>query len=129
MRLLIAISALLMLAVSCKKSREYEGTGLRENSCKTLNIGGQNVNICFEELVEDSRCPANVNCIWQGVAKGRFKFTVNNNSAIFNLSTLTFAPHYQNEVMVSGYKIKLINIFPYPGTGGGNPSADVEITQ
>lgn len=129
MRLLFFFSALLLMAVSCKKNFQHEGLALRENSCKVLNIGSQDVKICFEELTEDSRCPANANCVWEGAAKGRFKLTVNNSSATFELATLTFSPHYQNEVVALGYKVRLVNIFPYPGTGGGEVTADVEITQ
>ncbi len=129
MRLLIALSALLMMAVSCKKSLHSEGLAIRENGCKTVNVGGQDVRICFEELTEDSRCPANANCIWEGAAKGRFKLTVNTSSATFELATLTMTPHYQNEIVALGYKVRLINILPYPGTGGGDVSADVEVTQ
>ena len=129
MRLLFAISALLLMAVSCRKSTRSEGLALRENSCKTVNVGGQDVRICFEELTEDSRCPANANCVWEGAAKGRFKLTVNTSSSTFELATLTMTPHYQNEIVALGYKVRLINILPYPGTGGGDVSADVEVTQ
>ncbi|MGZ5286617.1 MAG: hypothetical protein ACXWB9_05500 [Flavisolibacter sp.] len=129
MRLLFVLSAILFMAVSCKKSREYEGLAIKENNCKTVHIGGQDVKICFEELTEDSRCPANANCVWEGAAKGRFKLSVNTSSSTFNLATLTLPPHYQNEAVALGYKIKLLNVFPYPGTGGGTTTADVEITQ
>ena len=129
MRLLFFFSALLLMAVSCKKNFQHEGLALRENSCKVLNIGSQDVNICFEELTEDSRCPSYANCVWEGAAKARFKLTVNNSSTTFELATLTFSPHYQNEVVALGYNVRLVNVFPYPGTGGGEVTADAEITQ
>ncbi len=40
---------------------------------QTAIIKGQDLQITFEDVIEDSRCPANVTCIWAGRASSIIK--------------------------------------------------------
>lgn len=69
------------------------------------------LKVTFVELVEDSRCPEGVDCIWAG--NGKIKLTVrkgNRKSVTFELNTMTAPKNftYQN------YEISLVNLAPYP---------------
>ena len=104
---------------SCSK----EGDNLREGTielnlsdCENGNIAGDNLKLCFNAVVNDSRCPANAVCIWEGAATASFSFTKNGDTHHFNLSTITWKPEYTKDTIIAGYKIEFINLSPYPGT-------------
>jgi hypothetical protein len=107
---------------SCSKS-SVTGDNLKEGTielkfsdCEKGNIAGEDLKLCFEAVVSDSRCPANAVCIWQGAATATFSFTKNGDNHRFNLSTLTLKPIYTKDTIIAGYKIEFLDITPYPGT-------------
>ena len=104
---------------SCSKSgnKFREGTiELKFADCENGNIAGDNLKLCFDAVVSDSRCPANAMCIWQGAATATFSFTKNSKTHRFNLSTITMQPNYTKDTVIAGYKIEFTNLTPYPGT-------------
>ena len=57
---------------SCKKEPVAEAVyTIQLNECATAS---KNITICFDSLVEDSRCHSDVECIWQGVANCQIFF-------------------------------------------------------
>ncbi|MEO5858268.1 MAG: hypothetical protein ABIR33_04890 [Pyrinomonadaceae bacterium] len=56
------------------------------------------LKIAFIELVEDSRCPADAQCVWAGNAKIKVRVTKNGRSKVIELNTMTrsTAPTYGN---------------------------------
>jgi hypothetical protein len=69
------------------------------------------LKITFVELVEDSRCPEGVTCIWAG--NGRIKVSVRkggHNSVSFELNTMTEPKSFAYR----GYEILLVRLAPYP---------------
>jgi hypothetical protein len=110
--------AFVLLANSCSKDVELkEGTmEIKFRRCAEGKIAGDNLRFCFDSVIEDSRCPANAICIWQGAAVARFSITKNNETSSFRLSTITMPPKYIKDTIVMGYKIEFINMSPYPGT-------------
>ena len=104
---------------SCSKSGDKlrEGTiELKLSDCESGNITGDDLKLCFNAVVNDSRCPANAVCIWEGAATASFSFTKNGDTHRFNLSTITMKPYYIKDTVIAGYKIEFINLSPYPGT-------------
>ena len=104
---------------SCSKSgnKFKEGTvELKLSECENGNIAGDDLKLCFNAVVSDSRCPANVVCVWQGAATATFSFTKNGDTHRFDLSTITMKPNYSKDTVIAGYKIEFINLLPYPGT-------------
>ena len=122
MKLFISILLFITLTAfvnSCSKSNAKfkEGTiELKLSDCENGSISGDNLKLCFEAVVSDSRCPANAMCIWQGAATASFSFTKNGNTHRFNLSTITMKPNYAKDTIIAGYKIEFTNLSPYPGT-------------
>lgn len=71
-------------------------------------VGKGGVKIAFVELVEDSRCPVDVECVWAGNAKIKIRVTKNGKSRVFELNSMTTAqpPSY------AGYRFKLKSLSP-----------------
>ena len=122
MKLFLSILLFITLTAfvnSCSKSgnKFKEGTiELKLSDCEDGNIAGDDLKLCFDAVVSDSRCPANAVCIWQGAATATFSFAKNNNTHRFNLSTITMKPNYTKDTVIAGYKIEFIDLSPYPGT-------------
>ena len=122
MKLLLSIllfTTLTAFVNSCSKSggKFREGTiELKLSECEKGSIAGDDLKLCFTTVVNDSRCPANAICIWQGAATVSFSFTKNGKTHHFNLSTITMQPNYTKDTVIAGYKIEFINLSPYPGT-------------
>ena len=122
MKLILSIllfTTLTAFVNSCSKSgnKFREGTiALKLSECENGNISGDDLKLCFNKVVSDSRCPANAVCIWQGAATATFSFTKNGNAHRFDLSTITMKPNYTKDTVIAGYKIEFINLLPYPGT-------------
>ncbi len=122
MKLFLSIVLFITLTAfvnSCSKSgnKFKEGTiELKLSDCESGNIAGDDLKLCFEAVVNDSRCPANAVCIWQGAATATFSFTKNSKTHRINLSTINMQPNYTKDTVIAGYKIEFINLSPYPGT-------------
>ena len=69
------------------------------------------LSIQLDSVTEDFRCPYNVECIWAGNAKVKFDFIINNKLNQFSLNTST---GFLTETIISGFKIQLIELKPYP---------------
>lgn len=45
-------------------------------STQRFEVNGQQVDLTFEQIIEDSRCPKDVVCVWEGQAKLQFALNV-----------------------------------------------------
>ena len=68
------------------------------------------LSIRFLEMVEDSRCPTDANCVWAGNAK--IKVRVSRNGRSHELTLDTNGPH--QAATAEGYSIKLVGLTPAP---------------
>lgn len=66
------------------------------------------MKIAFVELVEDSRCPVDVECIWAGNAKIRVRVTKNGKSKILELNTMERGEAQE----FAGHRFELTDLFP-----------------
>jgi hypothetical protein len=105
--------AIFLLLFSCKKNLE-----LGSRSSVSLNYCIQNksdhIKVCLDSLLEDSRCPREVYCIWQGTAIVKFSVTVNDQQQPITLSTLTRPGLPPTDTILMGYKIEFLDLLPYP---------------
>ena len=116
---LIILSIAIASLSSCAKSGLLkEGkVEIGLNKCSNGRISGDNLNLCFENLISDSRCPANAMCIWQGAAVAKFSLTKNKETHSFVLSTTEMPDgSYRKDTILLGYKIEFVNLSLYPGT-------------
>jgi len=76
-------------------------------------IKGEKLSVQFSSVLDESRCPTGVQCVWEGnatisieVSKKRKKSV----RAILNTNTAI----QQNELAYKNYRIKLLGLNPYP---------------
>lgn len=114
--------ALGILMGSCHKpastAEEKLIVGLK--NCVQTAAGGKPVRLCLDSVLQDSRCPLNANCIWQGMAVVKFSVILNNGSHSVILSTNKNALGYAADTTIQNYKISFLNLIPYPG--GSSPA-------
>lgn len=77
---------------------------------KEKSFANGKLSIRFLELVDDSRCPRDTNCIWAGNAKIKIRVTGNGRSRELTLDTN--GPN--QAVIAEGYSIKLLGLTPEP---------------
>jgi hypothetical protein len=107
-----------VVLISCDKPVEetqYHFPVIELYHCADTSINGQTIQFCFDS-VYDSRCPANMQCIWQGEVTVKLSLQIGTNQKqSFKLSTLNNPPAFRNDTTISGYKIKLLTVSSYPG--------------
>lgn len=109
-KIIIFIITLFVL-VSCEKLKDVGrlniGQEINFKIGETIYSSNNSMSLKVIE-VNDSRCPSDVTCVWEGEAKVKFNFE-NNNSNEFILSTL-----FPKSDTIDNYIIRLIDVTPYP---------------
>ena len=96
----------------------------RQEDKITLRVGqqksamGGDLKIKFVRVIEDSRCPKNVNCIWAGNAKVELKVTGRDGTTktivVNTMGNLTNGP---SAGKFDSYAINLVGLTPEPVAG------------
>jgi len=76
----------------------------------------------FVRLVADSRCAANVVCVWQGDAAVRLELATPQAGAVEGTLHTTLEP---KTLDASGYTLSLLDVAPHPGTSDSTRGAQV----
>ena len=82
----------------------------------------KDLTIKFREI-EDSRCPLDVTCVWEGQAKITLQVFQGSNEL-----TITFVTGEKISADINQYKINLIDILPYPSSTTKNFEEDYVTT-
>lgn len=107
----LIVFLLLVLAIGVLPATAAgHGETLRVQINKEKRFPKNKLTIRFVELVEDSRCPTDTNCIWAGNAKIKVRVTKNGRS--HDLTLETNGP--QSSATAEGYSIKLVGLTPSP---------------
>lgn len=96
---------------------------------KTVTVVGTGMQLTFTAVVEDSRCPTDVECFWTGRAVVEMEVQAGDDAP----QTITFdtnpAPtELRDTIEVAGYSIHLQSLDPYPKTPDPIPFADYQAT-
>jgi hypothetical protein len=99
-------------------------TGDPAPSARTLSVGvgetasvpGSDVSITFRSVTEDSRCPLDVTCVWEGNGRVALTLSSADDSEDAELNT-TVQPR---QIDFAGMRIVLASLAPYPA---GEPIA------
>ena len=78
-----------------------------------VNLKGTSLRIKFLAVETDSRCPSDVNCVWAGNAAVQFQLTNGRGNKTVTLNTGRGGA-FVSEVEYKGYKVKLVDLSPYP---------------
>ena len=86
-------------------------------------MSGTNVRVTFERVSEDSRCPTDVNCIWEGDAVVILKVKAEDQEATREVHTQGGASR-SRQARAGNYVVTLVRLDPAPrSTGAIEPSA------
>jgi len=77
---------------------------------QTAQMTDEKISVTFQEVLEDSRCPVDVTCIWAGLAKVSLRVTVSGQERELSLST---SPPNDSAVF-ENYTFWLILVRPVP---------------
>lgn len=86
---------------------------------ETKDVENIDYKISFTELIEESRCPADAICVWEGRAVVQVQLQVQ--EAIFNYELATFNSIDLDSLKTfthDEYTIELMEVNPYPGNIG-----------
>ncbi|MBK7105639.1 MAG: hypothetical protein IPH62_10185 [Ignavibacteriae bacterium] len=130
MRIIFFTISILVLTTFCSDSiTETESFNLFDDiiieyNQKLVN-DDENISIQFTELVGDSRCPIDAICVWEGDAEIKFRFSKNNSFEDFTLHTSI--NYFNADTLLFGYRIELVEVFPYPQINIEIPSKDYKV--
>lgn len=116
--LLLFTTIAIIFLVSCQKTNlpKEEEWGAELHQCTDKKIDPY---ICFDSLIQDSRCPTGAECFWQGTAIIKVTFTEAGNRHQFEMSLKDFPSlGYPSDTTIGGYRIAFTDLKPYPGITG-----------
>lgn len=82
---------------------------------KEVTVKGSDLKVKFESVVEDSRCPKDVKCVWAGDAKILIRVRRGNREA--SKMELHTNGQFAQTGKYQQYVIRLVALDPYPTTG------------
>ena len=92
---------------------------------QTANIAGEKLFIKFKSVLEDSRCPVNVVCVWAGNGKVEFEILdIDAHNKIVTLST----EDGPGSITLKGHKLTLIALTPSRVDGISISPGDYAVT-
>jgi len=143
-KLLFMACTVLLMAASCSKSKTEKEP---DKSCSSGDEVGfvlnnpfllcwnysipdvsQNFQVGFKKVVEDSRCPTDVDCVRAGTALVALVFSHNGEIIIDTLGIGdVFGTSYSDSTFFAGYKIKLLEVLPAPISTNQPTEADYKV--
>ena len=84
---------------------------------ETATVSGANVRVTFDQVSEDSRCPTDVNCIWEGDAVVVLKVKVEAQEATREVHTQGGASRPRT-APAGDYVVTLVRLDPVPRSTG-----------
>jgi hypothetical protein len=114
---IITILILLLAACGNTPTKVYADLGQEFflSIGQTATIEGQALQITFEDIIEDSRCPSDVTCIWAGRASCVIKLVDGSSQYRMVLTELGLTDQYTRETYRE-YQLAF-HVRPYPEAG------------
>ena len=115
---IIAVVCFALILSSCSTNRVVKGQLKEEFSLRigqTAYIADENLKIEFVEVIEDSRCPRNVNCIWVGRVVVKVRIVTNASAHELILTQAGLTEEYATEEY-QDYELSY-QMEPYPEHG------------
>jgi hypothetical protein len=99
--------------VSCKKNRSSAETEVALSKCSTVWIKGEDARLCYDSLVNESRCPIGGVCVSAGLANVKMSLHMGGVQYLLRLSTWDNRPYFE-VIDTVGYRVQLLEVHPYP---------------
>jgi hypothetical protein len=126
---IVVIAALLVsaFALAALQSAEAQSSSDRQLNKyfrlkvgQSVNIPSQNLTITFADVTEDSRCPADVQCVQAGQATALIQVEqAGEELGEASLTTLPGSILSEDSQMVGDYVVVMHSLRPYPTEAGG----------
>jgi len=111
--LMLAVLATLVTGCNSKVDIEAElGQQFSLYFGQTAEIKGEKLEITFVEIPEDSRCPSDVTCIWEGRVRCRLEMKYQGTYYEVVLTQLGLSYDYESGIF-EGYSLSF-KVEPYP---------------
>ncbi len=128
MKYIFILCISILVFVGCKKESITNTYSINLGSCKNdIVSNSNNIKICYDSLLYDSRCPVNADCITNGTAAVKLTYTNNTTTVHFKLGNKNNFDGIANDTTINGTNIKLISVNPYPGSGSTVNNVEVEV--
>jgi hypothetical protein len=134
---IMAIFAVLLLCQCSDKATGPDQVRLGEaftlTTGSTVEVQGKNISLTFQKVLDDSRCPANLECYWQGVAEIEVVLrSKGGDSAMVTLGVLGGTTDIVEQpffVDTLGYRLSLLRLEPYPAQSLSSSTSDARLAQ
>lgn len=77
-------------------------------------IEPEGFTIMFKDVLEDNRCPTELDCIWEGRAVVQLEFEKVDDCVVTALESPNSRPEYGNVTNIFEKSVKLLKVCPYP---------------
>ncbi len=91
----------------------------------TTTIAGASASVRFEAVTEDSRCPADANCVWLGQAAVRLTVVASARQVSIELRS---DPAAARAASVNGLRFEWVQLDPYPFSSRPTQPGDYRLT-
>jgi hypothetical protein len=116
---LLLLSVVVLFSISAfAQSGESAAIKLGDSA----ELAASKISIKFVRVIEDSRCPADVNCIWAGNAKIEIEASKGSQKSTFVLNT----NGNETEASFAGYMLKLTGLEPQKTSAKNEPENEQE---
>ena len=119
-----SIAVLVLLAVHAAGAAPELGQPFDLKPAEVASIEG--LEITFEGVSEDSRCPRGTQCAWAGDAAA--SFTLQKSPAPMLQRTLHTNGRFERQIEIDGFVVRLEDVKPYPKDGGAIAPGDYRVT-
>jgi hypothetical protein len=93
-----------------------------------ISLQGTKLRIQFTAVANDSRCPSDVTCVWAGNAAVRLNVSTNRRDGKSLTLNTAKVSSLANEAEYRGYKVKLVDLTPYPRSNQKIAAGDYVLT-
>jgi hypothetical protein len=90
-----------------------------------VRLTGTNLELTFVAVVEDSRCPTDVVCVWEGNAVVEVALEVSDGAESVVQLNSTLEPRSFER---AGVRVTFVELQPHPHTDGTPPAEDYRLT-
>jgi hypothetical protein len=129
MILLLLLCTCILLPLGCANNTSVNQVKLGEEFSlaigQTVTIQDENLKVKFSEVIEDSRCPGGVQCIWAGRVSCLIEFIQNGTTNKTVLTQLGLTEGYATETY-EVYQLRF-RIEPYPQSGKKISNSDYRL--
>lgn len=107
------LAAALLLSAACRHMPTTPsaplGTPFRIGVAQSVTLENASFQLGFDSVLEDSRCPADVVCVWAGTARLKGWLSVNGARREIELKTFPKEP-----LAVDGFSVEVQALEPFP---------------